>query len=117
MVDKAVNYTAEQTDALVKAYKEAEGQEGRQAVVEQFAENFGKSVASIRAKLVAEGVYVKAERARKRVARKSELVTALAETLGLDEDVIGSLEKATSTALVKVIGAVGRIKYEAEQAE
>jgi hypothetical protein len=114
MTDKVENYTKEATADLVERYVGAEGDEGRKAVLVAVATELGKSVASVRAKTVREGVYVKAERATKRVARKAEMVTALAGSLGLDEIVLDSLEKATANALLAVIGAVGRIKREAE---
>ena len=117
MTEKVVNYTKEQTEALVKIYGEAENDEQRKAVVAGVAKNLRKTEASVRAKLVSEGVYVKMTPVRKRKAKKAELVTILANTLGLDEEVIGSFETATANALTKVIGAVGRIKYEAENAE
>lgn len=106
MTEKTVNYTEAQTVELVEAYTEAQTDEARKDVVVEFAENFGKSTASIRAKLVAKGVYVKAERATKRVAKKADLVAEIAELLNSDEDVVGSLEKATAVALTRVRDAL-----------
>ena len=114
MTDVTVNYTAEDTARLVNAYTNAQSDAERVAVVEEFADELGKSKGSVRAKLVSEGVYVAVTRTRKRVQKKAEILTALAQVLGVDEDVIGSLEKATATALLAVHGAVGRIKREAE---
>ena len=114
MTEKTVNYTAEATEALVARYVAEGTDEARVAVVEAVAKELGKSVGSVRAKLVAEGVYVAVTRTGKKVARKAELVATLAKNLGVDEEVIGSVEKATGVALVAIIGAVGRIKYEAE---
>ena len=54
---KAVNYTAEQTAAMLAAYTAAPTVE----TVEQIAADLGKSVRSIVAKLSREGVYKKKE--------------------------------------------------------
>ena len=99
---KAVNYTEEQVNALVGAYVNAGSQDARDEVVTSFAESFGKSVASIRAKLSRENVYVKKERTRKdgsKVERKSVKVATIASLLSVDESQIESLEKATASTL------------------
>lgn len=99
---KAVNYTEEQVKALVGAYVNAGSQDARDEVVTTFAESFGKSVASIRAKLSRENVYVKKERTRKdgsKVERKSVKVATIASLLSIDESQIESLEKATASTL------------------
>jgi hypothetical protein len=114
MTEVKVNYSAEVTKDLVARYVAEGTDETRVAVVKAVAKELGKNEASVRAKLVAEGVYVAVTRVGKKTARKSALVTSLAASLGLDEEVIGSVEKATGVALVAIIGAVGRIKYEAE---
>ena len=101
-------YTPEVTAALVEKYTAAESAEARQEVVESYAEELGVKVASVRAKLVREGVYVKAERARKSVATKSELVAKLAEALGESEESLESLEKATKGALTKVLAGLAK---------
>lgn len=98
---KTVNYTTEQVTALVAAYVEADTQEARDEVVSTFATDFGKSVASIRAKLSREGVYVKKEAAASKSSKikKDEKVTALANAMGVDEDLVGDLEKLTHRTL------------------
>ena len=108
------NYTDEQTDELVAAYKAAhadgEGSDDdRAAVVEEFSERFGKSPASIRQKLVREGVYVAKTRKTKTgepVERKEDIVQNIAEILGKPVDVVGSLEKATKKALTTIRAAL-----------
>jgi hypothetical protein len=52
---KRVNYTEEQTAALIERYQAGES-------VESLAESMGKAVKSVRAKLVREGVYIAAEK-------------------------------------------------------
>ena len=99
------NYTAEMTLDLVQAYELAETQEERTAVVEAFAEKFEKTVASIRAKLVREGVYVKAATTKTRTrVMKDELVAAIAKLTNAEEEEMESLSKATKEALTIVYG-------------
>jgi len=99
-------YTPEVTEVLVREYSAAESAEARQAVLEKFAEELEVKVASVRAKLVREGVYVKAEKSRKSVATKAELVGLLAERLEVSEEALESLEKATKSALTKVLAGL-----------
>ena len=54
-VQKSANYTAELTASIVDQYTAGQG-------VEAIAEAIGKSVRSVRSKLVREGVYVAAEK-------------------------------------------------------
>lgn len=102
--EKVVNYTPEMTEELVAAYLENPTLE----TVEEFAEKYGKTVKSIVAKLVAEKVYkAKAtETAGKRAVTKAELVAGIAKLAGADLELMGSLEKATSPALKRVLGAM-----------
>jgi hypothetical protein len=53
------SYTKEQTKDLVGAYNDALNDEQRKGVVDEYATNYGKSLASIRQKLVTEKVYLK----------------------------------------------------------
>lgn len=101
-------YTPEVTAELVQKYSAAESAEARNEVVETYAEKLEVKVASVRAKLVREGVYVKAERERKSTATKSELVAHLAEALGESEETLESLEKATKGALTKVLAGLAK---------
>lgn len=98
------NYTAEMTLDLVQAYELAETQDERDAVVAEFAEKFEKTVASIRAKLVREKVYVKATRETKGRVLKDELVAAIAKLTNAEEEEMESLSKATKEALTIVYG-------------
>jgi len=99
---KKVNYTEGQTLQLVSAYESETTDEGREDVVKEMAENLGKTVRSVRQKLVREGVYVKKENKTKAgtsIERKATIVTDIAETLGIESSVIESLEKATKPTL------------------
>lgn len=101
---KTVNYTAEQTAQLVAAYTGAENSEQRAAVVAAMAENFGKSPASIRAKLVREKVYIKPVREGKKDGKsKSDLVQRISELTETPADVLDSLGKATMFALGRIV--------------
>ena len=108
MTDKTVNYTDEAVARLHEVYDGDATDEVKRAQVAQLAEELGKSEGSVRAKLVREGIYVpyaKVEKAGPRVT-KAQLVTAIAVELDVDEDVVGSLEKATKVALGKVLIAL-----------
>lgn len=99
---KAVNYTAEQTAAMVKQYTEAPTAE----TVASMAEALGKSVRSIVAKLTREGVYKKKEYTTKKgeaPVTKEELASKLAELCGLSEAEADSMAKANKTGLQKII--------------
>jgi transposase-like protein len=100
--EKTQNYSVEVTAQLVEAFKAG-------ATVEALAKQFGKSTRSIVAKLSREGVYqAKAKAKGNTEARvtKAELVAKIAEGLGVEQEVLDSLEKATAQALTLVAEAV-----------
>ena len=79
----SVNYTQEQVDHMVEAYKENPDR----ATVDMLAEDLNKSVKSIIGKLSREGVYEKTVYKTKTgedPITKKELVVELAELLGID---------------------------------
>lgn len=97
---KPVNYTPEQTVAIVARYVDDK------LTVEQIATEFGKSVRSITAKLSREQVYQKKAYVSKTgaaVVKKDTLADQLAELAGLTESEAESLTKANKTALSKLI--------------
>jgi hypothetical protein len=63
--ERTPNYTPETTERLVALYEE-HGNEGLQLI----ADALGKSVRSVRSKLVREGVYVAPEKGQKVAAKK-----------------------------------------------
>ena len=90
-----VNYTAEMTAAIVDQYQNG-------ASVDEIATDIGKSVRSVRSKLVREGVYVaKAKPAAKREngPTKKELLIEL-EATGFD---VNGFEGATKDAIMRLI--------------
>jgi hypothetical protein len=100
MTAKIVNYTPEMTATLVEGFKAGE-------TVEALATKIGRSVRSVTAKLSKEGVYkAKEKTAGKREMLKAEMVAAISTEIGVSEEVLESLEKATSPALMAVLKAL-----------
>lgn len=97
---KPQNYTPEMTKAIVEAYQAGTS-------VEAIAEAQGKSARSIVAKLSREGVYVaKTKATQGQVLRKADLITEIAHSIGTNEELLESLEKATKEALELIASAV-----------
>ena len=95
---KTATYTLEQTAQVIAAY--AAGQ-----TPDEIATLVDRSRRSVIAKLAREGVYEIAAQPLRR-QKKSELVEAIATRLGVDVQVLESLEKATHEALVAIANAV-----------
>jgi len=98
---KAVNYSVEQVDVIKSQYAQV-GNAG----LADIAQAVGKSVKSVRAKLVREGVYVAEIKAPKQAKdegpSKKELLATL-EAKGFD---VTGLEGATKVAIERVIAIV-----------
>ena len=95
---KKVNYTPEVTAEIVSAYQAG-------TAVEEIAETIGKSVRSVRSKLVREGVYVAKEKVATRKVEgptKKELLIDIDAT-GFDTK---GFEGATKEALTRLLGVV-----------
>ena len=106
---KTPNYTDEQTVEMVERYEAAENDAEREAVVNELAADFGKTVRSIRAKLVREKVYIKKTYKTKTGAKpetKDAIVEEIANALGVASDQLGGLEKATKKALELIRGTL-----------
>ena len=106
MTEKTVNYTPEMTAKMVADYDAG-------VTVEKIAEEFGKSVRSIVAKLSREGVYKKKEyktKAGEAVVKKDAHADAIGAILGLAENEIESLTKANKSALKKIFDALANSK-------
>lgn len=109
----AVKYTAEQTEELVKSYASAKTSEDREEVIQQYVNKFERTKASIIAKLSSEQVYVSKVRGDKNgneIIRKEELVTKIAKLLNVQEDQIGSLEKANKPVLKLLINKLTSVQ-------
>ena len=106
MTAKTVNYTPEQTLKMVADYKSG-------VSVETLAQNLGKSVRSIVAKLSREGVYQKKTYVSKTgepVVKKDAHADAIGAILGLPENDIESLTKANKSALKAIFDALANSK-------
>lgn len=100
MTAKTANYTPEVTAAVIEGYKAGKS-------VEVLASEVGKTVRSVIAKLAKEGLYKAAEKtAGKREMLKAEMVTEISKEIGVAEEVLESLEKATGPALMAVLKAL-----------
>lgn len=102
MTAKTVNYTPEQTVALVADY--AAGMS-----TAELATKFGKTVRSIVAKLSREKVYQKKEYVSKggeKPVAKEALADKMADVFNLTEAEADSLTKANKTALKKILDKI-----------
>jgi hypothetical protein len=96
------NYTQEMTAEIVARYTAGE-------TVEALATFAGKSTRSIVAKLSREGVYTSKARTKAEArTTKGEFVSQIAGAMGVDEEALDSLEKATAGALKLVLAAVSK---------
>lgn len=103
---KTVNYTPEQTQKMINDYQAG-------VSVETIAENLGKTVRSIVAKLSREKVYIKKEYKTKTgepVIKKDTHADAIGAILRLPENDIESLTKANKNALKAIFEALANSK-------
>ena len=106
MTAKTVNYTPEQTQAIINDYQNG-------VSVEVIAENLGKTVRSIVAKLSREKVYIKKEYKTKNglsPIKKDVHADAIGAILRLPENDIESLTKANKNALKAIFEALANSK-------
>jgi hypothetical protein len=103
---KAVNYTPEQTTKMVSDYQNG-------ITVEQIAENLGKTVRSVVAKLSREKVYKAKEYISKtgeKPIKKDTHADAIGAILRMPENDIESLTKANKNALKMIFDALANSK-------
>ena len=106
MTAKTVNYTPEQTLKMVADYQAG-------VSVETLAQDLGKSVRSIVAKLSREGVYQKKvykTKTGEAVVKKDAHADAIGAILQLPENDIESLTKANKSALKAIFDALANSK-------
>jgi hypothetical protein len=106
---KTVNYTAEQESAIMAMAATTEKGLLNVADAEKLAEQFGKTVKSVVAKLSRMGVYAKKEYTTKTggvAIKKDAHADAIGAILKMSEGEIDSLTKANKTALVKIFEAL-----------
>lgn len=108
MTEKTVNYTDAMVSRLHEVYDPEASEVEREAQIEQLSNELNKNKASIRAKLTRERVYRPKAKVAKAPAspRKATLVGLIASKLEVEEDVVGSLEKATKNTLIRVLNAL-----------
>lgn len=96
---QTTNYTTEQTKQLVALYAER-GNEG----LEDIAREMGKTLKSVRAKLVREGAYVAPDKVKKLAdgPSKKELVRELSQLVGKP---LAGIDAATKESLSELIEA------------
>ena len=103
---KSINYTAEQTAKMVSDYQAGFS-------VEIIADNLGKTVRSVVAKLSREKVYIKKEYKTKNgesAVKKDTHADAIGAILRLPENDIESLTKANKNALKVIFEALANSK-------
>ena len=106
MTAKTVNYTPEQTQRMINDYQNG-------VSVETIADNLGKTVRSIVAKLSREKVYIKKEYKSKTgetPVKKDIHADAIGAILRLPENDIESLTKANKNALKAIFEALANSK-------
>ena len=106
MTAKVVNYSPEQTAQMVADYKAG-------VTVETIAQNLGKTVRSVVAKLSREKVYVAKTYVSKTgepVVKKDAHADAIGAILRLPENDIESLTKANKSALKAIFEALANSK-------
>ena len=98
-------YTEAETNLLVGAYLDRPTRE----TVEEMAEHLGRSTKSIIGKLSREGVYrreIYVSKTGEAPITKVEIVSNIAESLGLESSTLSGLEKSPKTALRSLEKAV-----------
>lgn len=109
MTEKVANYTPEMTAKMVAEYSANPSSE----TVKVLAEQFGKTVKSVIAKLSREGVYKPKEYVTKtgeKPVKKDAHADAIGAILRLSEGEIDSLTKANKSALAKIFAALANSK-------
>ncbi len=101
-----MNYTEEQTKHIIEAYQE----KPNRATVESLAEELDKSVKSIIGKLSREGVYrreIYKTKSGELPVTKVEIVSNIADSLGLEVETLFGLEKTPKATLKILEDAIG----------
>ena len=96
-----MNYNEEQTKRIVEAYKSSPNRE----TVEALAKELSKSIKSIIGKLSREGVYrreIYKTKTGELPVTKVEIVSDIADDLGIEVESLSGLEKAPKSALKKL---------------
>jgi len=93
-------YTDKQVEVMIETYGQGNTDAERKEIMEKLAITLGKTVGSIRAKLVAVGHYIKLSgKSTATVKRKSEFVEGIRIALGAGDHELKSLDNATKVDL------------------
>jgi len=94
-------YTDKQVEVIIEAYGQGNTDAERKEIMEKLANTLGKTVGSIRAKLVAVGHYIKltGKTQGATVKRKDEYVSAIRIALGAGDHELKSLSNVTKVDL------------------
>ena len=98
MTQNTINYTKEMTDVILGEYQAEPSRE----TVDKLADKFNKSPKSIIGKLSREGVYERAvykSKTGEMPITKVDLVSAIADLLEVEVDLLQGLDKAPKTTL------------------
>lgn len=101
-----MNYTEEVTEYIVEQYKASPSME----TVQYLADELGKTTKSIIGKLSREGVYKRAvykSKSGELPITKVELVSNIADNLGIEVETLAGLEKSPKSALKALEEATG----------
>ena len=103
-----MNYTEDQTKHIIEAYQKNPNRD----TVEMLADELQKSVKSIIGKLSREGVYrreIYKTKSGELPVTKVEIVSNIADTLGLEVESLFGLEKTPKATLKKLEAAIGEL--------
>jgi response regulator RpfG family c-di-GMP phosphodiesterase len=106
---KAVNYPPELTAHIVEVYCAADSEAEREQALQDLSHETGKTIKSLRQKLVREKVYIKKvykTKTGKETERKEKIVADIANTLGVPSENVESLVKATKPVLELLRGTL-----------
>jgi hypothetical protein len=119
MTDKAKTvYTDEVVADMVEQYTSVKTDAERADAVVALAESLGVGVASVRAKLVSEKVYVKPTPVGKtgeKPETKEQIVASIEARMGAEVGDLESLEKATKTVLKRIREAIPEVQAESSE--
>ena len=108
--EKNANYTSAMVERLHDVYDRDASETERAEQIEALSVELNRTVKSVRAKLVREGVYVKkayVSKAGSAPERKEAIVQAIATALEVDADTaLSGLEKATKGCLQTLRAAI-----------
>ncbi len=94
-------YTDKQVEVIIEAYGQGNTDQERKEIMEKLATTMGKTVGSIRAKLVAVGHYIKlsSTKSKEDTKSKDDYVNAIRIAMGAGDHELKSLKNATKVDL------------------